>query len=447
MTSREPVEISSEALFRYRVAGAVEALVVMGRSLAEAVHAIAGDVHADIDGKPRRVSTRTLYRWVAAYRKAGIDGIEPAGRNRIGTSVALEEKLVRFMQAERELDRDASVPELVRRARELGIVRRHEKVSRCTAWRTLRRLGLPTTKRKVRKRDSRRFQYAERMQMTISDFVHFRAGAQRLRRIACYILDDCSRFGLDVIVHAGTGERPETFLSLFFRVLAFFGFMDAFYTDGGSAFISDDTARVMANLRIPHVRGEPNYPEGHGKIEAFNKSARARVLRGLDGNPTVDPDPGSLTLRLRHDLQEVYNNAPHESLDLDTPRMRWERSKRDLRPVPDHAWLEGQFFVTETRRVSNDHVIQHDGHDFEVPRGVAGERITVHRNVLDSKLFVLHEGSLVELHQVDLEANATSPRAKPAVDAETVSVRKTASAISYERTFGSVLDEEGGCKE
>jgi hypothetical protein len=82
------------------------------------------------------------------------------------------------MQAERELDRDASVPELVRRARELGIVRRHEQVSRCTAWRTLRRLGLPTTKRKVRKRDSRRFQYTERMQLAITDFIHFSAGAQ-----------------------------------------------------------------------------------------------------------------------------------------------------------------------------------------------------------------------------------------------------------------------------
>ncbi len=447
MAGREPVTISSEALFRYRVAGAVEALVLMGRSLADAVHAIAGDVHTDVAGKPRRVSPRTLYRWVAAYRKAGIDGIEPAGRRRTDSSVALDANLVRFMQAERQIDRDASVPELVRRARELGVVRRHERVSRCTAWRTLRRLGLPTTRRKVRKHDSRRFQYAERMQLSISDFVHFRAGARRLRRVACYIIDDCTRFGLDVLVHAGTGERSETFLSLLFRVLAFFGFMDAFYSDGGSAYIADDTARVMANLRVPHVTGEPNYPEGRGKAEAFNKSARARVLRGLDGNPTVDPDPGSLTLRLRHDLHELYNDSPHESLDGDTPRKRWERSKRDLRPVPDHGWLSGQFFVTEPRRVSNDHVIQHAGRHYEVPRGLAGERVLVHRNVLDSTIHVLHEGRLVELHPVDLEANATSPRAKPADETDTVCVRKTASAISFERSFGSVLDEEGGCKE
>ncbi|MDQ1249527.1 MAG: Transposase [Actinomycetota bacterium] len=447
MADREPVRISSEALFRYRVAGAVEALVAMGRSLADAVHAFAGDVHTDIDGRLRRISTRTLYRWVAAYRRAGIAGIEPAGRQHIDSSIALDEQLVRFMQAERELDRDASVPEIVRRARELGIVRRDEKVSRCTAWRTLRRLGLPTTKRKVRKRDSRRFQYAERMQMLITDFVHFSAGARRRRRVACYVLDDSTRFGLDVLVHGGKGERPETFLLLLFRVLALFGFMDALYSDGGDAYIAGDTARVMANLRVRHVIGEPHYPEGRGKIEVFNRSARARVLRGFDGNPTVDPDPGSLTLRLRHDLQEIYNNTPHEGIDLDTPRARWERSRRDLRPVPDHGWLAGQFFVTQTRRVSNDHVIKHGGRKYEVPRGLAGERINVERNVLDSSIHVMHEGRLVELHPVDLEANATSPRAKPADQTDTVCVRTTASAISFERSFGSVLDQDGGCKE
>ena len=447
MAGREPVTISPEALFRYRVAGAVESLALMGRSLADAIRTVCADIHTDLDGKRRQLSPRTLYRWVAAYRKAGIDGIEPATRRRIDSSVALDATLVRFMQAEREIDRDASVPEIIRRARELGVVRRQERVSRCTAWRTLRRLGLPTTRRKVRKRDSRRFQYSERMQMLISDFVHFRAGALRLRRVACYVLDDCTRFGLDVLVHAGTGERPETFLSLLFRVLAFFGLMDAIYSDGGDAYNALDTTRVMANLHVRHVIGEPNYPPGHGKIEKYNQSTRNRSLRGLDGNPTVDPDPGSLTLRLRHDLHEVYNNTPHESLDGNTPRMRWERSKRDLRPVPDHGWLAGQFFVTETRRVSNDHVIKHGGGQYEVPRGLAGERISVHRNVLDSTIHVLHEGRLVELHPVDLESNATSPRAKPADVADTVSVRKTASTISFERSFGSVLDDDGGCKE
>jgi putative transposase len=443
MELKNPVTLSAEALFRYRVVGSVEALMLLGRSLAEAVRTVASGSHP-FDQKQRSVSERTAYRWVAAYRLGGIDGLEPRGRERIETSAVLSEKLVEFLCTERRLDRDASVPELVRRARELGIVRRHERVSRSTVWRTMRRMGLVTSRRKVVKRDSRRFHYSERMQMLITDFVHFRAGAERLRRIACYILCDATRFGLDVIVHAGTGERTETFLELLHRVLIHYGRMDAMYSDGGSAYASDDTARVMANLELAHIMGEARYPAAHGKIERFNQSTRNRILRGL-ASPEVDPDAGSLTLRLRHDLSEVYNNTPHEGLGGETPRQRWERSSRDLAPVPDEQWLRSRFTVTETRRVSNDHVVSYEGTGYEVPRGLAGERIELHRRVLSGALYILHEGRFIQLKPVDPEKNATSPRASKHAGTEKVSGSKTASAISFERRFGSVLDADGGC--
>ncbi len=441
------VTLSSEALFRYRAVSAVQALVLGGRSLQEAVRSVVREPHPQPDGQPRRVSERTLYRWLAAYKTKGLEGLEPASRHPIEGSAVLGEDLIGFLRTERKLDRDASVPELVARARELGIVRRSEPVSRVTAWRAMRRLGLVTTRRKVQKRDSRRFQFARRMQMCISDFVHFRAGARRLRRVACYILDDCTRFGLDVLVSAGTGEKTETFLELVQRVLAGYGLMDAFYCDGGAAFISDDTARVMANLHIPLIVGEARYPEGHGKIERFNQSVRRRTLRGLDGSAHVDPDPGSLTLRLRHDLSEVYNNTPHESLGGDTPRRRWDSCPRDLRPVPDESWLLSRFTVTDTRLVSSDHVISYDGVLYEVPRGLAGERIEVHRRLLEDTLHILHQGRLIELHTLDPEKNATSPRARKHDDTEQVPRIKTASTLSFETRFGSVLDDDGGCPD
>ena len=441
---KNPVTLSAEALFRYRVVGSVEALMLTGKSFAEAVRTVAIGSHP-CAGATRSVSERTAYRWVAAYRQHGIEGIEPTGRERIETSAVLSEKLVEFLHAERELDRDASVPELVRRARELGIVRSHERVSRATVWRTMRRMGLVTSRRKVVKRDSRRFHYSERMQMAISDFVHFRAGAGRLRRVAVYILCDCTRFCLDVLVHAGRGERTETFLELLHRVLLHYGRFDAIYTDGGSAYNSDDTARVMSNLdELAHIMGEARYPEGHGKVERYNRSTRDRCLRAL-ARPEVDPDAGSLTLRLRHDLHR-YNDTPHEGLDGDTPRQRWERSSRDLDPVPDEQWLRSKFTITVNRRVSSDHVISHEGTGYEVPRGLAGEKIEIVRRVLDSTLHILHDGQLKQLHPVDPEKNATCPRAKNhGADTEKVSGSKTASAISYEKRFGSVLDADGGC--
>lgn len=264
--------------------------------------------------------------------------------------------------------------------------------------------------------------------------------------MACYLLDDATRYGLDVQVDAGTGEKKEVFLKLLCRLIEHHGLMDACYSDRGSAYKADDTATVMANLDVRHIMGRARYPAGHGKIERFMQSTRSRILRCLNDNPAVDPDPGALTLMLRHDLHEVYNNTPHEALDGDTPRQRWQALKRELRPVPDRE-LRSKFIVRHKRRVSNDHVVKFEGGLYEVPRGLAGERVVLLKNILDGSLSLAHEGRLVRLAPVDLQANATSPRARHDEKKDTKPITKTASAISFERAYGTVLDADGGCKD
>jgi len=118
-----------------------------------------------------------------------------------------------------------------------------------------------------------------------------------------------------------------------------------------------------------------------------------------------------------------------------------------LRPVPDEQWLRDRFTLRDTRRVSNDHVISHDGVLYEVPRGLAGERVEVHRRLLDGSLHVLHAGRLVQLRPLDAEHNAASPRARRQDDPPEESIITTASALRYEARFGSVLDDDGGCTD
>lgn len=48
------------------------------------------------------------------------------------------------------------------------------------------------------------------------------------------------------------------------------------------------------------------YPQGHGAIERFHRTAYKQVLRSLDGAADVDPDPDALTLRLRHAQRLAY---------------------------------------------------------------------------------------------------------------------------------------------
>jgi putative transposase len=52
-----------------------------GQLLAE----IAAQVHRDADGRPFRVTKRTLYRWLAAWQRAGFEGLKPQRRRDAGT--------------------------------------------------------------------------------------------------------------------------------------------------------------------------------------------------------------------------------------------------------------------------------------------------------------------------------------------------------------------------
>jgi transposase InsO family protein len=433
-----------EALFRFRIVSAVELFESQGHGRTGAVRLVAAQNH---DG--RTVSRRTIWRWLKVFDEGGIEALAPKRRATIDGSRALSDELLDFLATERERDRDASVPELIRRARHLGHVHPDEAIDRTTVWRAMKRLGLATRPRRVPKdHDTRRFAYPERLQMVLLDFVHFRAGFKpALKRCAIYVIDDCTRKILGCAVT--TAENADTVLHTLARVLRRFGKIDRVYCDKGPGFIATDVAGALAALNIPLIHGRTRYPQGHGKIEAFNKHVRPRLLGGLR-RPDVDPDLGALGLRVEHDAFQVYNHLPHESLDQDTPQMRWSACERVLRPIDDGR-LTQAFTIVEPRLVSNDHIIQFGGELWEAPRGLDGETVEVHRRLLDDDaLYVVHRGELVRLSHPDLGRNATSHRGKlkdpnPAPDAaDEHPAPKTASTMAFEKAFNSMTDADGG---
>jgi transposase InsO family protein len=302
--------LSDVALLRFHVVSLVRARRLAGADLADAVLEVTSLGHPSKDSL-LRVSTRSVYRWVAAYEAGGPVALEDAPRVRKAASRVLSEKLLDFVCAEHERDREASIPELLRRAMEKHVIA--SLPDRTTVYRALGRLGVPTGRtKKERGRDMRRFAYAHRMEMVLADGKHFRAGVERLRRVALFFLDDATRYGLDVVV--GPSESSDLFLRGFHRVLVAFGRMGVLYLDHGSGFIADAVAEVCRRLHIALVHGESRYPEGHGKVERFNQTAQNAVLRSLAGRVDVDPACEALELRLGHWLVHVYNHQPHESL-------------------------------------------------------------------------------------------------------------------------------------
>jgi putative transposase len=440
---RAPLVLSPEALFRYQIIAAVKARELGGLGTDAAVREVAAQPQLTLDGEQKRAAVRSIYRWLAELERDGPRGIETAQPAR-AISLALPAPLLEFLTAEKADDRYASVPELIRRARARGVIGPQDRADRTSVWRACVRLGLPLRRVPAKhEADMRRFAYPHRMMMVLADGKHFRAGAKRKKRVAVFFLDDASRFGLGVVV--GTAESAALFLRGLHAVLRRFGVMDIVFLDNGPGFAADDTAAACHRLEIHLVLGTAAYPEGHGKIEKFNQTAQAQVLRGLPGAADVDDDCGALELRLAHFLDHQYNRQPHESLGGQTPLARWEADTRALRFADDDAALAERFVVTETRKVSADHVISYEGTDYEVPRGHAGTDVTVWRHLLTAALSVVHDGRLVALAPVDLAQNAVSRRAVPASPAPDDDERapRTAAQLAFARDFAPVTGPAG----
>ena len=249
---------------------------------------------------------------------------------------------------------------------------------------------------------------------------------------------------MDVIV--GASESTELFLHGLYELIRQHGLPDLLYLDRGPGFKSDDTLAVVeGGLGAWLVHGRKRYPQGHGVVERFHRTAYDQILRALDGAADVDPHGRALTLRLRHYLRH-YNDTPHETLGGDTPRQRWEQG-RALRFPADEADLYRRFVVRQPRKVSADHVIKMDGRLWEAPRGLGNGWVEVVRHVLDGRLWVLHQGRMIELAALDEHANATDRRteAEPPVLSE--GVPTTAARLAYDHDFLPLVDGQGGFTE
>jgi hypothetical protein len=117
-----------------------------------------------------------------------------------------------------------------------------------------------------------------------------------------------------------------------------------------------------------------------------------------------------------------------------------------LRFPTDDADLYRRFVVREPRKVSADHVIKADGRLWEAPRGPAGTWVEVARHVLDGRLWVLVEGRMVELAELDPHANATDPR-RSATDHQPLpseGVPTTAATTAFAHDLRPLTGPDGG---
>ena len=429
------------ALIRFLAVSAVLSKLEAGIGFSSVLREVTKSPPQAADGRKIRFSERTLRRWVADYKRDGFDGLLPVDRRIGNASRVLKNDFISYICQEKEMDKEASIPQLMRRAKEDSVD--IGTSSRVTVWRAAKRLNLPIFSAKAPENTNmRRFSYKYPMQMVMTDGVHFRAGPTRAKRVAMILLDDATRFALAGVV--GYSETTELFMRLIWAGFNRHGLFSNIFADNGSGFASGDAALVFARMGIPLIHGTVDYPEGRGKIERFHRTIRADLLRGFDG--FGDASIEHLQLQLNHHLEHVYNISPHSALDEETPRQRFlDLSPKNVKVV-DYKRLREHFFVSFKRKVSRTNDIKMGNEMLEVPQGYAGRTVTIIKDILSQQYFIDHEQKRIQLFAVDYTHNAITARERIKMEAPEENESgpvDTASNKNFRKTYRPIVLPSG----
>jgi putative transposase len=430
--SREKV-----ALFRF---GVISALVARtGMSWGEREEVIRQIVAKswEIPGSPRSsISRSTVLHWLSVYQRSGcqVEALQPKVRCDRGTTRALDCETESALVALRRELPAASLPVLLKVARQRRILPARISVSLPSLYRVFKRHGLDQDARLPT--DRRRFECELANDLWQSDCMH---GPRvlvegKLRKSYLFaIIDDHSR----LIPHAQfyLAENLEAFRECLLAALEKRGLPRKLYVDNGSAFRSHKLRYGCARLGVALLHATPYTPEGKGKIERFFGTLRTGFLPLLEEPLTLE----KLNAALGAWIQNDYHARVHASTGQ-TPLERYLAHLSLLRPAPRD--LREYFRTAVRRKVDKDRTVSLNGKVYEAPLGLIGKVVSLLFHEQDpSRIEVFFdEGSQGFLVPLDAAINS---RVRRAGRQQTVLTPEAPSAAANGYRGGSLFQSGG----
>lgn len=343
----------------------------------------------DIPGSTqRRVSVRTLERYLATYRKDGYDALMPKvrqdkGKTQLSAQVVQRAAELRRARPERSVEQIILLLEAEGRAQP-------GTVASSTLARHLRQAGL--SRRDVlitpqNKGTFRRFEVEDVHLLWQADFKHalylpdpLNPGRKK-KAILFAILDDYSR----LIVHGQFywDEQMPRLEDSLKKAILHHGVPEKLYVDNGAVFSSHHLQRICGRLGVHLSHSKPYRPAGRGKIE--------RLFRFLDTSfiPEAYEAVASGDVETLEELNGVFNTwvtafyhlRKHGSTGT-SPKERVAMSDRSPRRVPEME-LNEMFYWQEGRKADKAACVSLQGNRFEVDSELAGRRVELRYDPFD----------------------------------------------------------------
>lgn len=335
------------------------------------------------DGEPLRASAETLRSWVRRYRRDGLAGLLDKHRSRRGVQALSREQVEKVIALKKEVP-ERSLDRLIRIAEETKLVE-PGVLRRSTVHRILQHEGLSARpESESDTKDLDRFEALAPNDLWQSDMRvgpwlpdPERPGKSRRTKLFSF-LDDHSRKLLHGRFSFAEG-LPE--LELVFRLcLEKYGVPKRVYYDNGKVYRAGHMRHIAATLGIHAIVFTKAYrPEGHGKIEAFNRLAKAAFVAEVKASSIATLDELNEAFVAWMDLD--YNRRVHGETGQ-TPDVRWRAGVDAIRYASDDR-MHAAFRWKERRTPDKAGVFSLFGTKYQVDSKLRRKHIDVYYDPSD----------------------------------------------------------------
>ena len=364
------------------------------------------------DGTVRKLSFKTLEKWVSAYQRSGIDALMPVERSDKGTTrvlpdIAIEE----IFRLKREFPR-LNATQIHSQLIQNGFI--PGSVSVCAVQRFIKRNDLKSA-RNPNLRDRKAFEeeaFGRMWQADTCYFPHISEDGRSRRVYAVCIIDDHSR----LIVGAGLfySDSAANFQSVLKTAVATYGIPSKLYTDNGAPYVNEQLALICGAIGTALLHTKVRDGASKAKIERFWRTTKERWLYGLDMESVHSLKDFNTLFR---EYIRSYNTTFHSGIEC-TPLERYRATKDQIRPPKSREWLDSCFLNRITRKVRKDATVSIDKVSFDAPMQFIGQTVDIRFRPgdMDSAVICSEDGQF-PLRQTDKNENCRMKRNNgPAID-------------------------------
>ena len=235
----------------------------------------------------------------------------------------------------------------------------------------LHRNGLITKEASEAATPYKRFEKEAPNDMWQTDFKGHFAMKNGLRCHPLTVLDDHSRFCL--CVDAKENERYAGVKESFLRVFEEYGLPSTLLCDNGNPWGTSQSVGYtnfeiwLMDLGILVKHGRIRHPQTQGKDERFNGTLKKELLKYHNFEDFTQAQ------RLFDEYRNFYNyERPHHALCLETPKSRYNKSRRKLPKIIEEWEYNREFKV---RQVKNSGYITHNGQGYFLSEAFGGKTV------------------------------------------------------------------------